>query len=428
MDNDPNDNGRSSKGILFPLRTLLIHSGSRQKSNGRSKSVTNPESITTQSLTSSSTSSPTLTRIVSAPIPTTTAPPPSRAQPKPRRGLFSILAAAAQSPPTPPKSETSSNESNASSDTPPAPQPPPSFMQSLARRLSGSSIKKPLVEAKNTAPQCPRRTLNINYVRPRPEIKELEKIQLRRVCFVADEYLISKRVFKASEPFETELPREAKLKVRDLREVYYRSSMDREVTPDDRVATAFSLANGIELRKLDLSNIKFLSRDSVLPICDTLSLARGLEEVMLDYCELTDEQLRLFLAALLCLKPQQSESEIEHGRGVARLSLAGNNTLSLAGWRTLAYFVHMVYSLRVCAYLECGPHVVEYILHPNVNGSCANSCKGDCAAESHSTRNTPRVQTSTYSTEATTTKVFLPAWKFRKYWRRSHQSNNEATQ
>ena len=215
-------------------------------------------------------------------------------------------------------------------------------MQSLARRLSSSSTKKQVVETKNPISQCPRRTLNVNYVRPRPEIKELEKIQLRRVSFVADENLVSKRVFKASEPFETELPREPKLKVRDLREAYYRSSKDREVTPDDRVANAFSLANGIELRKLDLSNIKFGSRDCVLPICDALSLARGLEEVVLDYCELTDEQLRLFLSALLCLKPQQSESEIEYGRGVARLSLAGNNTLGLAGWETLACFVHMV--------------------------------------------------------------------------------------
>lgn len=229
---------------------------------------------------------------------------------------------------------------------PPAPQPHPSFMQSLARRLSGSSHKKQFVETNNPVPQCPRRTLNVNRVRPRPEIKELENIQLRRVCFVADETLISKRVFKASEPFERELPREPKLKVKDLREVYYRSSKDREVTPDDRIGTAFSLANGIELRKLDLSNIKFVSRDSVLPICDTLSLARGLEEVVLDYCELTDEQLRLFLAALLCLKPQLSENEIEHGMGVARLSLAGNNTLGLDGWKTLACFVHMVQFLK----------------------------------------------------------------------------------
>jgi hypothetical protein len=278
--------------------------------------------------------------------PPTTAPPLPHAQPKPRRGLFSLLASAAQPPPAPPKSEASSHESNVSSDAPPAPQPQPSFMQSLARRLSGSSNKKQFVETKNLAPHCPRRTLNVNHVRPRPEIKELEKIQLRRVCFVADETLISKRVFRASDSFETELPREPKLKVRDLREVYYRSSNDREVISDDRIGTAFSLADGIELRKLDLSNIKFLSRDSVLPICDTLSLTRGLEEVVLDYCELTDEQLRLFLAALLCLKPRPSESESQHARGVARLSLAGNNTLGLDGWKRLAYFVHMVDSLR----------------------------------------------------------------------------------
>src|SRR5205814_1057139 len=135
------------------------------------------------------------------------------------------------------------------------------------RRLAGSSHRRQFVEIKNQIPQCPRRTLNVNHGRPRPEIKELEKVQLRRVCFVADETLISKRVFKATEPFETELPREPKLKVRDLREAYYRSSRNREVAADDRVATAFSLANEIELRKLDLSNIKFGSRESVLPIC-----------------------------------------------------------------------------------------------------------------------------------------------------------------
>ena len=225
-------------------------------------------------------------------------------------------------------------------------------MQSLARRLAGSSNRKQFVETKNQLPQCPRRTLNVNHVRPRPEIKELEKVQLRRVCFVADETLISKRVFKATEPFEMELPREPKLKVKDLRDAYYRSSRNREVIADERIATAFPLADGIELRKLDLSNIKFGSKDSVLPICDVLSLARGLEEVVLDYCELTDEQLRLFLASLLCLKPP-SESECEYGRGVARLSLVGNSTLSLAGWRTLACFVHMVWSFNVFINLEC---------------------------------------------------------------------------
>jgi hypothetical protein len=80
----------------------------------------------------------------------------------------------------------------------------------------------------------------------------------------------------------------------------------------------------------------------VLPICDVLSLARGLEEVVLDDCELTDEQLRLFVAALLCLKPR-SANESQYGRGVTKLSLKGNTTFSLEGWRTLACFVHMVH-------------------------------------------------------------------------------------
>lgn len=187
--------------------------------------------------------------------------------------------------------------------------------------------------------------MNVNHVRPRAEIKELEKIHLRRVCFVADETLISKRVFKSSDPFETELPREPRLKVRDLREVYYRSSRNREFTPDDRVAKAFSPAKGIELRRLDLSSIHFGSRESVLPICDVLSLAKGLDEVILDHCDLTDEQLRLFLAALLCLR---SADESAPSRGVARLSLAGNQTISIEGWKALAYFVHMVVPPLYC--------------------------------------------------------------------------------
>lgn len=349
MDNDTTANGRPSKGC-GPHTPLLIDSVSQPKSDGRSRSVTNPESITPQPPI---TASPTITRTVSAPTVTTVSP---RAQSKPRRGFFSLLASAAQAPPTPSKSETST-ESNTKVDSPspgpspspspsPTPQPPPSFIQSLARRLSGSSSKKQSFETKIPVPQCARRTLNVNYVRPRPEIKELENIQLRRVCFVVDETLISKRVFKASEPFETELPREPKLKVRDLRDAYYRSSKNREIVPDDRVAQAFALGKGIEIRKLDLSNIKFGSRDSVLPICDVLSLARGLEEVVLDHCELTDEQLRLFVAALLCLKPL-SDSETPHGRGVANFSIAGNSTLGLAGWKALACFVHMVHSLIV---------------------------------------------------------------------------------
>jgi hypothetical protein len=215
-------------------------------------------------------------------------------------------------------------------------------MQNLARRLSGSSGKRQLSETKNQVPQCPRRTLNVNHQRPRPEIKELEKIQLKRVCFIMDETLVSKRLFKASEPFETELPREQKLKVKDLREAYYRSSKNREVTPDDRVAKAFGQTKGIDLHKLDLSMIKFGSKESVLPICDVLSLASGLEEMVLDHCELTDEQLRLFLAALLCLKAR-SENEVDHCRGISRLSLGGNESLGLEGWKSLACFVHMVY-------------------------------------------------------------------------------------
>ena len=128
-----------------------------------------------------------------------------------------------------------------------------------------------------------------------------------------------------------------------MRDAYYRSARNREVTPDDRVAKAFAVAKGVELRKLDLSMIKFASRDNVLPICDVLTLARGLQEVVLDHCELTGEQLRLFLAALLCLK-QGSENEHENNRGVAKLSIAGNKGIGHEGWRTLAYHVHMVHS------------------------------------------------------------------------------------
>jgi hypothetical protein len=173
------------------------------------------------------------------------------------------------------------------------------------------------------------------------EIKELEKIQLKRVCFVADETLISKRLFKGTEPFETELPREQKLKVKDLKEAYYRSARNREVTPIDKIAKAFSPGNGIEIRRLDLSKIHFESREAVIPICDVLSLARGLEKVILDDCELTDEQLRLFLSALLCLRSKKDNADL-HCHGIARLSLAGNVTLSIEGWKMLAYFVHMV--------------------------------------------------------------------------------------
>jgi len=216
-------------------------------------------------------------------------------------------------------------------------------MQSIARRLSGSSSRTKPTEYKNQLPQCPRRTLNVNYVRPRPEIEELKNIQLRRVCFVADETLVSKRVFRATEPFETELPRENKLKVRDLKECYYRSSKNREIIPDDRVAKAFSVrANGVELVRLDLSTIKFPTKEAVLPVCDVLSLAKGLEEVVLDHCELTDDQLRLFLSALLSLRPRPDTDQDWH-RGISRLSIAGNTTFGMNGWRSLALFVHLVF-------------------------------------------------------------------------------------
>ena len=155
---------------------------------------------------------------------------------------------------------------------------------------------------------------------------------------------MSRRLFKATEPFETELPREQKLRVRDLRDAYYRSARNREIVPDERVAKAFAQAKGLDLRKLDLSMIQFGPRENVLPICDVLSLARGLEEVVLDHCDLTAEQLRLFLAALLCLKPG-GENENEHNRGVAKLSIAGNAGIGPQGLRTLACHVHMVTSL-----------------------------------------------------------------------------------
>jgi len=352
MDNDSTANGRS-KGT-YPQHNFcfLLILGSRSKSNGRTRSLTNPEPVTPQSLSadaspsSSSNSSP-ITRVISSPTPTTSIPPTTKPPSKPRRGLFSLLASAAQPPPTPPKPSDPPKDANAATDSTSTPQaaapaaPPPTFMQSLARRLSGSSGKKHPVETKTPAPQCPRRTLNVNHVRPRPQIKELEKIQLKRVCFVVDETLVSRRLFKATEPFETELPREQKLKVRDLRDAYYRSARNREVTPDDRVAKAFAAAKGVELRRLDLSMIKFPSRDSVLPVCDVLTLARGLEEAILDHCELTGEQLRLFLAALLCLR-QGSEHDHEHNRGVAKLSIAGNTGIGPEGWRTLACHVHMV--------------------------------------------------------------------------------------
>jgi hypothetical protein len=220
-------------------------------------------------------------------------------------------------------------------------------MQNLARRLSGSAGKNKSIEIKNAAPQCARRTLNVNHVRPRPEIKELQTIQLRRVCFVADETLISKRMFKATECFETELPREQKLKVKDLREAYYRCSRNREATGDERIAKAFASSEGLEMRRLDLSMIKFGSKDAVVPVCDVLSLARGLEEIILDHCELTDEQLRLFLTALLYLRQGHDTNRIRY-RGVAKLSLVGNNTFGLEGWRSLAWFVHMVHLPLLC--------------------------------------------------------------------------------
>jgi hypothetical protein len=162
---------------------------------------------------------------------------------------------------------------------------------------------------------------------------------------VADETLISRRIFKSSDPYEVELPREQRLKVRDLKEAYARATRNREVQPNERASKAFQLANGTELRKLDLSLIQFGSRDSVVAICDVLSLARGLEEVILDYCALSDDQLRLFLAALLCLRYQGEEQQ--YYCGISKLSIAGNANITLEGWRSLAFFVHMVRTLLV---------------------------------------------------------------------------------
>jgi len=212
-----------------------------------------------------------------------------------------------------------------------------------------------------------------------------------------DETLVSKRLFKASEPFETELPREQKLKVKDLREAYHRSSKNREVTPDDRVAKAFGHAKGIELRKLDLSLIKFGSKESVLPICDVLSLARGLEEVVLDHCELTDVQLRLFLAALLCLRAR-SEQEEDHCRGISRLSLAGNESLGLEGWKSLACFVHMVYHDGSVLTSECRSDRFEHIAHPSVDRSSNDLCPCYRPPQSLSKRNSSRIQTPAHFT------------------------------
>jgi hypothetical protein len=157
-----------------------------------------------------------------------------------------------------------------------------------------------------------------------------------------DETLVSRRLFKASEPFETDLPRENKLKVRDLKEAYHRSAKSREVALDERVSKVFAAANGVELGKLDLSRIKFATKEAVLPVCDVLSLIKGLEEVVLDHCELTDEQLRLFLSALLSLRPRPETPQDWH-RGISKISIAGNTTFGMNGWRSLALFVHLVF-------------------------------------------------------------------------------------
>jgi hypothetical protein len=131
----------------------------------------------------------------------------------------------------------------------------------------------------------------------------------------------------------------------------------------------------------------------VLPICDVLSLARGLDEVLLDYCELTYEQLRIFLAALLALKPR-SESEALHGRGVAKLSLVGNNSIGLDGWRSLACFVHMVSPLNLDLTVECGSGVVEYKSYSSIDGSGCNPCQGNSFTQPMSTRNSSGIQTT----------------------------------
>jgi hypothetical protein len=156
-----------------------------------------------------------------------------------------------------------------------------------------------------------------------------------------DETLVSKRLFKASEPFETDLPRENRLKVRDLKEAYHRSAKNREVPPDERVSKVFAAAHGVELGKLDLSKIKFANKEAVLPVCDVLSLINGLDEVVLEHCDLTDEQLRLFLSALLSLRPRPDTPQDWH-RGISKISIAGNTTFGMNGWRSLALFVHLV--------------------------------------------------------------------------------------
>jgi hypothetical protein len=155
---------------------------------------------------------------------------------------------------------------------------------------------------------------------------------------VADETLISRRVFKATDPYEVELPREQGLKVKDLKEAYLRAARNREVRPNERVVKAFMRASGTESSKLDLSLIQFWSRDDVVAICDVLHIARGLEVMILDYCDLSDEQLREFLSALLCLPC----AEHQHSHGITRLSLVGNHNITMEGWRALSFFVHMV--------------------------------------------------------------------------------------
>lgn len=116
--------------------------------------------------------------------------------------------------------------------------------------------------------------------------------------------------------------------------------------PDDRIVRVFAETKGTELRTLDLSFIRFELREDVLPVCDVLSLVKGLEEIVLDNCDLTDEQLRLLLSSLLCLKRRPEDSEADHGRGIARFSIAGNTALTIMGWRYLACFVHMVFPLQ----------------------------------------------------------------------------------
>lgn len=350
MDQDTTPNGRS-KGMEFQhslfrnSEELIDDIGLRTK---RPRSATNPEVSSVTGSPILDRESPTvLTRSITSPQVT----PPPKVQPKSRRSIFSILASAAQ-PPTPPPSKPEQPIHDADAELNPQlphhPASSPSFMANLARRFSGSSAKKPLYDLKSPVPQCARRTLNVNHSRPRCEIKELENIHLRRVSFVADETLISKRSFAASDPYETDLPRELKLKNKDLKEAYYRAARNRELIADDRVAKAFSQAKICRLEKLDLSWIKFASKDDVLPICDTLSLANGLEEVVLDHCELTDEQLRLFLAQLLCLRSKHDNIQPQLCRGIAKLSLAANKTLTLEGWKLLAYFVHMVLSWKTC--------------------------------------------------------------------------------